>query len=268
MSARINTEGQTPLYVAELLVERYFADLSRHDLVLEPTCGRGSFLRAIPEHVPAVGVEIDPGLAAEARATSGRRVIQGDIAKAPVDFRPTVLIGNPPFKMAVIEAILARAHGWLPEEGRVGLVLPCSIFQTATTVTRFAEQWSIAQDMIPRDIFARIRQHLVFAMFRKQQARTLVGFALYSEVGAAHSLPARYRLLLVQQNRPLWRGLVEAALRQLGGPARLEAIYAEIEGVRPTGNRFWREKVRQVLQRHFHRVGQGVWALAPEGEAA
>lgn len=64
----------TPAWLAEALVERHFSRLDAADLVLEPTCGAGAFLRAIPAHVPAIGVEIDPALAAAARAT-GREVL-------------------------------------------------------------------------------------------------------------------------------------------------------------------------------------------------
>jgi type I restriction-modification system DNA methylase subunit len=54
----------TPDWAAEALVDRYFSDLGESDLVLEPSCGRGAFLRALPAHVQALGVEIDPNLAA------------------------------------------------------------------------------------------------------------------------------------------------------------------------------------------------------------
>lgn len=267
-TARINTEGQTPLYVAELLIERHFADLTANDLVLEPTCGRGAFLRAIPDHVPAIGIERDAALAAEARLLSGRCVIEGDITSVPVDFRPSVLLGNPPFKMAVIEAILRRAQVWLEDGGRVGMILPCSIFQTAATLLRFAEHWSIAQEMMPRNCFGHLRYHLCFATFTKERQRRLVGFALYGEVAAVNRLPGDYYRLFTHTPRPLWRSVVEAALQKLGGAATLDAIYGAIEGARPSANRFWREKVRQVLQRHFHRVGPGYWAVSPESEAA
>ncbi|HVT35101.1 MAG TPA: hypothetical protein VHE37_05940, partial [Nevskiaceae bacterium] len=73
----------TPLFVAEALVERYFSHLTSRDLVLEPSCGDGAFLAAIPSHIPAVGVEIDPVMAQRARAT-GREVISGDFRTVPL----------------------------------------------------------------------------------------------------------------------------------------------------------------------------------------
>src|SRR3546814_14682276 len=77
-----NTDGQTPLYAAERLVERHFPDLGAKDLVLEPSCGIGAFLRAIPATTSAIGVEIDPERAAIARQRSGRPVIPGDFCRA------------------------------------------------------------------------------------------------------------------------------------------------------------------------------------------
>lgn len=59
----------TPERLAEAIVRRYFGDLSERDVVLEPSCGPGAFLRAIPASTRAIGVEIDPALAEEARAT-------------------------------------------------------------------------------------------------------------------------------------------------------------------------------------------------------
>src|SRR3546814_4530368 len=73
-----NTDGQTPLYAAERLVERHFPDLGAKDLVLEPSCGIGAFLRAIPATTSAIGVEIDPERAAIARQRSGRPVIRSE----------------------------------------------------------------------------------------------------------------------------------------------------------------------------------------------
>jgi predicted RNA methylase len=53
----------TPLWVAEQLLEQHFPRLTEHDNVMEPCCGSGTFLQAIPAHVPAFGVEIDRAVA-------------------------------------------------------------------------------------------------------------------------------------------------------------------------------------------------------------
>ena len=101
----------TPFWLAEAIVGKYFGDLDRDDLVLEPTCGDGRVLRAIPAHVPAVGVERDPALAETARRLTGRPILTGDILTIPLAFRPTTIIANPPFNLAFITALLARCHG-------------------------------------------------------------------------------------------------------------------------------------------------------------
>src|SRR3546814_16205788 len=97
-----NTDGQTPLYAAERLVERHFPDLGAKDLVLEPSCGIGAFLRAIPATTSAIGVEIDPERAAIARKRSGRPVITGDFCSVHIYARPTAILGTPPDRKSVV----------------------------------------------------------------------------------------------------------------------------------------------------------------------
>ena len=61
----------TPTWAAELLVKTFYGHLSHKDMVVEPACGDGRFLSAIPSHVPAVGVEIDADYAASAAQYTG-----------------------------------------------------------------------------------------------------------------------------------------------------------------------------------------------------
>lgn len=254
----------TPDWAAEALVERYFGDLSSADRVIEPTCGRGAFLRAIPREVPALGVEIDERLAREAVRMSGRPVVVGDFRAVDLPWTPTAMIGNPPFQLRTIEGILERAHDLLPEDGRVGLILPCYVFQTPATVERIAARWSMRQDMIPRTLFqggGLLSKPLCFALLHKGRTRGMVGFALYHEAAAVARLQARYRALLAEGEGSVWAAVTRAALEALGGRATLAALYREIEGARPTANRWWREKVRQQLQRLAVRVDAGTWAL-------
>jgi len=251
----------TPDWAAEALVERYFGTLSSADQVLEPSCGRGAFLRAIPGHVPALGVEIDAALAEDAKRTTGRPVIVGDFRLVDIPVRPTVILGNPPFTLPVIEDFLARADVLLEEDGCVGFVLPAFVFQTSNTAMRIAERWRVQQDMLPRDLFHRLSHPLCFALLRKGRERGLVNFALYHELHAVRRLQARYQELLKEGMGSVWAAVTHAALDTLGGQATLEQIYREVEGCRPTPNRWWREKVRQQLQRIGRRVGQAEWAL-------
>lgn len=261
--ARSLGQYMTPVWFAERIVERYFPALDAGDLVLEPSCGAGAFLHALPAHVPAVGVEWDAQLADQARRETGRRVITGDFRVVPIDVQPTAIIGNPPFKLELIEGFLARAHELLPDGGRAGFILPAYTFQTAETCCRLAERWSMAQELIPRNVFERISVPLLFAMFSKDRRRTLVGFALYAEAFDVLRMPAEYRAALAA-GAGVWRRLVLVALRRLGGRAGLAELYAELEGKRPGAGQWWREKVRQTLRVYaddFAPLGAGRYEL-------
>lgn len=259
--SNVVTLGQymTPDWAAEALVERYFGDLGAEPVV-EPSCGRGAFLRALP--ATAIGVEIDPELAGEARRRTGRAVIVGDFRMVDLPVQPVALVGNPPFRKRTVDEFLDRAWSLLPDEGRVGFVLPTFVLQTASTVDALAERWSIRQDMLPRNLFARLSHPLCFALFTKGRARGMVGFALYHELAAVNRLQARYRALLQEGEGSLWAAVTRAALEALGGTATLQQLYLEIEGHRPTPNAFWQAKVRQTVQRIATRVGDGVWTLS------
>lgn len=255
----------TPEWVAQALVERYYPGLGMHDRVVEPSCGDGAFLRVLPDHVPAIGVEIDPMFAAQAEANSGREVLVGDFCAADLPFRPTLLLGNPPFKQELVRRFLARAWELLPRDGEVGFILPAFVLQTASTVDALAARWGIAQDMLPRNVFPGLSHPLCFARFYRGR-RGLIGFALYHEAAAVMRLQRRYRDLLAQGERSVWAAVTRAALEALGGQGSLSEIYREIEGQQPTANRYWREKVRQQLQRIGYRVGPARWAIAPESQ--
>lgn len=257
----------TPEWAAEELVAHYFGDLTLCDRVLEPSCGTGAFLHAIPSHVPAIGVEIDPALAAIARSHTCREVVLGDFRTVDLPMRPTAIIGNPPFKLSVVRGFLDRAWELLPDDGRVGFILPAFLLQTPSTVDAFAQRWHLQQDMLPRTLFPRLSKPLCFARFTKGK-RGMVGFALYHEASAVSRLQRRYRALLKQGERSVWAAVVRAAFEALGGSASLADLYREIEGARPTPNRFWQEKVRQQVQRLGYRTGPGRWALLPQAMAA
>lgn len=243
----------TPVWVAEALVERHFSNLDSGDCVIEPSCGPGAFLAAIPEHVQAIGVEIDAMIAQEAVANTGRRILTGDFRTIELDVQPTVVIGNPPFNMKVIDGFLERSYELLPEGGRVAFLLPTFAFQTARRVANYAERWSLMQEMIPRNIYPGLSLPLVFAMFSKDRRRTMVGFALYREAADVLGMPEPYRATLGAGGGPVWREAVSAALCALGGEADVQALYAEIGGKRPTRTRFWQEKIRQTLRRYSDR---------------
>lgn len=255
----------TPMWVAEALVERHFSQLDAGDLVLEPSCGRGAFLSALPSDVPAIGVEIDPMVAQVAREQTGRHVITGDFRTVRIDVRPTAIIGNPPFVAELIDDFLGRTFEILPAGGRAGFLLPAYMMQTAQRVTRYAERFSIAAEMVPRNVFPRLREPLVFAMFLKDSKRLLIGMALYREATDVNAMPEPYRRAVRTQEGGSWRAVCRLALGRLGGEAELSRIYAEVEGHRQTLTKFWREKIRQTLRIHpsdFRVTGKARYALA------
>lgn len=252
----------TPPWVCEAIVERHFRDLDMGSTVLEPACGPGHFLMALPAEVQVIGVEIDPVLAQRARATTGRHVITGDFLEVEIPQPVSHVIGNPPFDAAMIHRFLDRCHALLPEGGTCGMLLPAYVLQTSSKVMQMNRRWSISQELMPRNVFPRLSLPLVFAMLRKDAARTLVGFFLYREAADVAKLPRELRAALAEPVRGVWRRAVRAAFVRIGATvATLERLYAAVE--RPSRNEFWREKVRQTLQAYpeFRRASAGTWAL-------
>jgi len=253
-------QWMTPEWAAAELMAHYYGDLTQCDQVLEPSCGEGAFLRAVPAHVAALGVELDPSLAKMARESSGHEVIVGDFRTVDLPFKPTLIVGNPPFRLELVKGFLDRAWELLPNDGRAGFILPASVFQTATTALELSSRWHVAQDMLPRSVFPRLQAPLCFARFTKGR-RGMVGFVLYHETAAVSALQRRYKALLAQGERSVWAAVTRAALERLGGAASLEQLYREIESARPTPQRFWHAKIRQQVQRLCRRVGPGYWEL-------
>lgn len=253
----------SPSWAAELIVRRHFPDLCANDVVAEPSCGDGRFLMAVPQHVDAFGVEIDPVQAAAAVSNTGREVIVGDFLTAKLPRRPTVFIGNPPFVSDLIDDFLARCYHELDYGGRIGFLLPVYYLQTASKVVDLNRRFSIAQELLPRNLFESMTKPIMFCRFTKERRTVLSGFFLYAETDAIAGLKNDIRALVLgnKSTANCWRDVVELALRALGGRAKLEHLYQAIENNRPTENPWWREKVRQICGMHFVRVAAGEYAL-------
>jgi site-specific DNA-methyltransferase (adenine-specific) len=253
----------TPEWAADELLAIALPDLGERDRVLEPSCGAGAWLKAVPEHVEAVGVEIDPALAEEARLSTGRRIICGDFRTCPIDLVPTVIVGNPPYRTRLVDAFLDRSHELLPAEGRCGFLLSCHLLQTPAQVMRWAARWSMQHWLVPRTLFPRAIRPLAFVLFTKTPQRTLRGFALYPQAADLRRFPNQVRLLLIhgEPGRSCWSAVVEWGLRRCGGQATLQELYQVIQPHRPTGNPWWREKIRQNLQRYHRPIARGQWAI-------
>lgn len=260
----------TPAWAAEGIVEQEFGWLKAGDRVVEPSCGDGAFLCALPDSIDVIGVEIDPLMAARARASSGRHVIVGDFLEVPLADLGKVqaVIGNPPFQSDLVAAFLKKAHDILEDGGQAGLILPAYILQTSSKVEMLGKQFSIRQSMLPRNLYPGLKLPLVFATFTKERERRLFGFLLYREAQEMRQIDKRWKETVTagRERRGVWFPVVQAILCALGGTGDLEQIYAGVQALRPTGNPHWQAKVRQVLQRHperFERTGQGRYALSP-----
>lgn len=106
---------------------------------------------------------------------------------------------------------------------------------------------------------------MLFVLFEKGCGpRLLVGFTLYHEAHEINGMPNWAKALLIhgEPRRQTWRVVVEGALQRIGGRGTLSEIYHAMRDSRPSENKWWKDKVRQVLQLHFVRVGPGEWALS------
>ena len=248
----------TPFWAAEELMDDALRGLGRVP-VLEPSCGTGAFLTAVPRNCDALGVDVDPRVVAAAEANSGRRVVVGDFRSIDLGaFEPGAIVGNPPFEMEVINGFLDRAHALLPEGGVCAMVVPGHAFQTPRQVVRWMDMFSIEVNMIPRTLFPGLSKPLVWAKWRKEAMRRFVGMMLFSETRSVEEMPRPSREALARPGT--WREAVACALRALGGQASLDAIYDAIAPDRRAGEH-WRPKIRQTLQRGFVPLGEGRWSL-------
>ena len=101
---------------------------------------------------------------------------------------------------------------------------------------------------------------LVFARFRKGE-RHLIGLGLYMEAASIQGVECKYREFLNATSKSAWRSAVAQAAIALGGDFSLSEIYAEMQSRRPTKNRWWKEKVRQVLQNEYAHTGPGKYRI-------
>lgn len=259
----------TPAWAAEAIVEQEFGWLKAGDRVVEPACGDGAILCALPSEVDALGVEIDPVHAAVARAVSGRQVITADFLDVPHCELGNVaaVIGNPPFQADLIARFLRKSHEILVDGGVCGLLIPAYVMQTSSKIEQMNKQFSIKQQMVPRNLFPGLSLPLVFATFTKEKERRLFGFFLYKEAQEMRAIDKRWKetVTVGRDRRGVWFPVVQSILAALGGAGDLDQIYEAVQSVRPTENPHWKAKIRQTLQRHprrFSRIGQGHYRLA------
>jgi adenine-specific DNA-methyltransferase len=250
----------TPAWAAEIMAADALKGMDGVG-VIEPSCGDGAFLAAIPASHHAVGVEIDPRMAAAARASTGRTVVVGDFATVDVTVDGLgVILGNPPYSMDIIDSFMRRSHGLLPEDGLLAMLLPSHVLSTTSRLERWNAMFgSIEQRIVPRSLFPRISLPLIWTRFVKTKRRTLVGFMLFDQQTDVETMPRQVRRALGRQGT--WREAVRIAIEAHGGQASLSQIYASIEPKRPSGNVWWKDKVRQICALNFERRPDHVFAI-------
>lgn len=254
----------TPRWAAEAIVEHHFSDLGKGAVVVEPSCGDGRFLMALPDHIDAIGVEIDPLQAQLARVRSGREVITGDFLQVALPGEVDAIVGNPPFVAATVAAFLERSHALLRDGGRCGFILPAYVLQTSSKVMTFAKDWSISTELMPRNLFPGLSLPITFTVFTKDRARKLFGFFLYRETADVTKLNPVVRRLMNEATArgSVWRQAVNAAFDRLGcDSAPLGDIYAAVQH-RPSENSHCEQQIRKVLQtyKEFAPIERGVWS--------
>lgn len=257
----------TPEWAAVELVERLLLpSLPDKPLVIEPSCGKGAFLKAFPERMDVIGIEVDPEIANEARHNTGRIILNRSFLEPDhkLDGKVDLIVGNPPFSLGLFEKFLDRSHRMLKPEGRCAFILPAYFFQTSTTVARMAERWSLEQYMIPRDLFYELTKPLVFVIFRKGGTSSHKGFLLYTEQEQVRRLSKASMEILVA-GRPktgVWDALIAFALSGSDQGVSLREIYDRVGPKAPATNNFPRERIRATLYRgegkKYERVG-GKW---------
>lgn len=249
----------TPLWACEELLARHYSGLRAGDVVLDPACGPGPFLLALPQAVQAIGVDIDPLMVEQARRRTGRTVLCGDIANVPLPARLDAVVGNPPFRCEVLDAILERCFPLLETDGSIGLILSAHMLQTPSRTLAYARRYRLEVEMIPRTLFPSLSSPIVFARFIKSLNRVMVGLSLYEMASDIESMPARETL---RRHPQTWREVIKDALIDLGGQGTLADIYRAVAPRRQSATIWWKEKIRQQLQMHFRRVDEGCYALA------
>lgn len=258
-SAKDLGQFPTPAWAAEALMRHHYGHLSADDFVIEPTCGPGRFLQAIPKHVPALGIEIDPVLAQRARELTGRTVITGDFLEVAIDRQASLIVGNPPFVTKFIDCLLERSFELLREEGQVAMILPAYALQTAGRVVRYNAQWGIEQTFLPRNLYTGLQYPLCWVRFSKSRERHLVGFLLYDELAYLQDQPKDVQEAMTV-GPVSWRSVVSDALDMFGGAASLSDIYDYVADRRPTANPNWKAQVRKVCQQSTKRVAPARYA--------
>lgn len=117
----------TPQNVAEKMIsDIWFQDGNR---VLEPSCGTGALLDALPRNIHAAGIEVNPDRARIAKA-KGYAVTVANFLEIPApnsdNHKFDHVVMNPPFYGTHYAKHIAHAIKFLKPDGRLVAILPAS----------------------------------------------------------------------------------------------------------------------------------------------
>jgi hypothetical protein len=246
-------QHDTPPWATEMIILEKFPMLKAGDRVVEPAAGKGSFLRAIPDYVEAIGIEIDPERARIARNATGRTVIVGDIRYVDLPDRIDYAVGNPPWDMDLLDAILGRLRPRMPTGNKAGFLLPAYSVQSEKRVMTYSQQWSMSVECVPRRLWPGLQHPVVYVEFIADSRRMLVNFFMYAEVQAIRQMQQRYQDDVNDATGGIWFAAICRALRELGGEGTLQAIYDVMKDKkkRPSENEWWKQSIRKNLYQKF-----------------
>src|SRR3546814_2670210 len=101
-----------------------------------------------------------------------------DVCSSDLDFRSielpeqdvSVILGNPPFSMPIIDGFIDRSHSILPEDGVAAFILPAHVFSTAGRVMQWNERFALRSEEHTSELQSLMRiSYAVFCLKKKRQ---------------------------------------------------------------------------------------------------
>ena len=119
-----------------------FPGLQKGHVVVEPTCGKGAFVKAVPDEVEVFGIEIDPALAETARTNLARAGVSNVTVETGCGFAGATATG--PYDVIMVSGAVPAVPAELLDQLKVGGRLFAFVGEdpviTATLITRVDAQ--------------------------------------------------------------------------------------------------------------------------------